>query len=443
MLSKELKPLAKQFTDELLQTGHASDSTSFSSCLDTFFDFLDIHPYITTVSDITRTDIEEYIQYVQAVPYTATNGYRPSFVYRRLRALSHFFDYLIINEDELESEMIPKSGLLYRSDFPKPNRRGVKHLPTWFSDYVHTKILDIPKDKENIKFRTMMLFIYHTGARNYDICTTLLHAVHMKYNRPWIWIFSNKMRREYEIPITDELHEAIKEYKKILKDEIKNREKQKHPITKRKVTYLFTGNETPNSLKDCFSRTLKDFIEDVINQAESDGYDVTDIRNLHVTTHKFRHTVGINLTRMGADPLLVAEFLGHSDLSMAQAYIQEDKEYIEEVLDEIQIEGMDDYEPIILDKDELMKTNDVVSKSQIGWCIHIGGDTPCGANPYVCWQCEKLQPRDDLEYLQFLNQQEKIHQELYERNKLLGFDTALKEEEKVLARIREFQNTLN
>ena len=73
------------------------------------------------------------------------------------------------------------------------------------------------------------------------------------------------------------------------------------------------------------SRRIKRFNECVVNKAKEKGYPVEQLEGIELTSHKFRHNVAIKLTRAGADPLLVAEFLGHNDLSMAQAYIQEDK----------------------------------------------------------------------------------------------------------------------
>lgn len=115
------------FTDDLKNTGHRSEGVSFESFLKTFLDFIDERPYITCVADITRDDIEEYISYIENVDYVTTNPYRPSYVYRRLRALNHFFEYLVIAEDEMPKNMVPSPGLLYKTDFPSSNRRGVKH----------------------------------------------------------------------------------------------------------------------------------------------------------------------------------------------------------------------------------------------------------------------------------------------------------------------------
>lgn len=442
MFLDEIRYLSTQYTDDLINSGHKSEGEVFKSALNTFVLFLSERPYISCINDITRQDIEEYIEYIWKVPYKAKNAYRPSFVYRRLRALNHFFDYLTIREDELPINMIPQAGIILRSDFPSPNRRGIKHFPTWFDNYVREKILNIPDTKQSIRFKTMMLFIYHTGARSLDICTVEFDSVFEKNGNPWIRIFSNKMKREYEIPIVDELYDAIIEYKKVKNEEIKKHKKQRHPVTNKKVTFLFSYKGKPEILKASFSRKLKLFVENVIKQAETEGFDVLSLKSLDITSHKFRHNISIKLTRMGADPLLVAEFLGHSDLSMAQAYIQEDMEYIDKLFKELNDDDLIIDEPIIIDRKELLKAGDIVSKTNVGWCVHINGNTPCGNDPYQCWNCEHLQPKEGPEYADYLTSQHKLHTMLYERNIALGFESAKEAEATVIKRIEQFQKTL-
>ena len=439
MYLDELKILIDSYTDDLKVMGHKAEGEGFRPCLYTFLDFLRERPYITSVSDICRGDMEDYIEYINEVPYeTKKGGYRPSFVYRRLRALDHFLDHLTLIQEELPEEMIPRAGLLEYSDFPAPNKRGVKHFPEWFDKYIHQKILDLPKSIRTIKFRTMMLFIYHTGARSLDMCTVELNALHQRGDRYWVRIYSNKLKKEYEIPVVDELANAIEEYKEVKNKEIQKRVKQKHPTSGKKVIYLFTNNGTPECFKNSFGQKLKHFTEEVLLSAEAEGHDVSELRDMGLTSHKFRHNVGIKLVRMGADPLLVAEFLGHGDLSMAQAYIQEDWDYINSVCEEIETDEDSIIEPIIIKKSELMQTGDVVSKTTVGWCAHINGVTPCGEDPYKCWRCEKLEPKEGEEYYEYLKDQQEIHSELYNRNVELGFEAAAEAEREVLDRIEQF-----
>lgn len=434
----ELEYYMDCFTGELKATGHKSEASSFQTALNTFLGFLEDKPYITCVADITRDDIEEYISYIENVDYVTTNPYRPNYVYRRLRALNHFFEYLVIAEDEIPESMVPSPGLLYRTDFPQPNRRGVKHFPVWADKYIHQKILDIPADKENILFRTMMLFLFHTGARSLDVSTIETDTLHKKVKRDWVRIFANKKRREYDIPVVDELARAIRKYKRMMKDEIAEFEEQQQLVTNQPVTYLFAGNRDPEAFKDAFCRKLKDFTDQVLEDARNDGYDTTDLEELHITSHKFRHNVAIKLIRLGADPLMVAEFLGHSDLSMAQAYIQEDMDYINDLYQEFEEDERDEVEPIIVTREQLFDTTEVISKTTVGWCVSICGQSPCGDNAYQCWECGKLEPKEGEEYQEYLQEQLALHQNLLERNEALGFEYAAEKERMVLNRIREF-----
>lgn len=146
--------------------------------------------------------------------------------------------------------------------------------------------------------------------------------------------------------------------------------------------------------------------------------------------------------------MLVAEFLGHKDLTMAEAYIGEDEAYIDEVLQELSDEGILDGAritpgPEMWEKNQIMQHSGVVKKVETGWCTYINGESPCGENPYTCWKCEKLKPDSGEEYKIFLEEQRKIHIELMNRDEELGLDAAFAEERCVIKRIDEFLNEVN
>lgn len=194
------------------------------------------------------------------------------------------------------------------------------------------------------------------------------------------------------------------------------------------------------------SRRIKRFNECVVNKAKEKGYPVEQLEGIELTSHKFRHNVAIKLTRAGADPLLVAEFLGHNDLSMAQAYIQEDKNEITEVMDELRESGVLEIqgeecgeEILIIDKKSIMESKEVVNKVITGWCTNFNGKSLCDENPYKCWLCENLKPDYESDkYIEFLREQLSIHNDLRKRNEELEFFDAMNIEINIITKINKF-----
>lgn len=450
MFPQSLEPLINEFIQMKKDRKQYSDADSFKTSLNRFSRYIISKPYIQSIRMIDRKDIEDYIEYLNTVEYNSKRvRYRNNFVYRNLRGLNKFFEYLTAITVEENSDFVPQSNLIRRDDFPSPNRRGVKHFPKWFDNLLLEEIEKITDNKIlSNKFKTILLLLYFTGMRIYDLCTLEQDCLFKKMNRNWIRIFSNKTKMYYEIPINDRLYNAILNYKSINKKSLEKIDECKHPTTGANVRFLFTPNYDAKTYRVTLAKKIKKFNNNIIKLAAEKDYPVDDLEGIALTSHKFRHNVAIKLTRAGADPLLVAEFLGHSDLSMAQAYIQEDENEISEVMDELRESGVLELdgeelseEILIIDKRSIMTSNEIVNKVVTGWCTNFNGKSICDENPYKCWLCENLKPDyNNDKYIDFLNTQLNIHKELKERNEGLGFIKAMEVEVSIINKINIFIN---
>ena len=448
MFPNNLEPFINDFIQMKRGRKQYSDAESFKVGLNRFIRYIISKPYIQSIKMIDRKDIEDYIEYLNNVNYRTCRGkYRNNFVYRNLRALNKFFEYLVAVNMETNSEFIPKANLIRREDFPSPNRRSIKHFPKWFDKLLLEEIENICDKKiYSNKFKTILLLLYHTGMRIYDLCTLEQDCLIKKMNRNWIRIFSNKTKMYYEIPINDNLYDAIIKYKEVNKKNLEKIEYCKHPTTNKDIKFLFTPNYDAKTYRITLSRKIRKFNNNVVKIAEEKGYPIEELDGIELTSHKFRHNVAIKLTRAGADPLLVAEFLGHNNLSMAQAYIQEDQNEINEIMDKLRENGVLEIEGdecgdeiLIIDKKSIISSNEVVNKVITGWCTKFNGKSICDENPYKCWLCENLKPDYENEkYIDFLEKQLIIHKELRERNEELGFMQSIDIEQSIINKINIF-----
>lgn len=449
MLASNINTLIGDFLNGMQLIYSESQIIIYKLGMKRFNEFFSARKDIDSISSIERIDIEKFIEYLWNVPYgnDKIKLYRPNFVYRNLHSVYKFFEYLIVHENEYERNDIPKNDLIHRSDFPAPNRRSVKHFPLWFDLFIHDEILNrkvsIFKNQFSLKSKTQLLLFYHTGLRISDLLRLNVDCITKKYDRYWMKIYSNKVKREYEIPIVNELYKVIEEYIEEYLDEIMEAPDYYIPRTQYHYKLLFPITKSLNNAKNNLSSVLKRFCIKAIDKAKKMGYDTTEIEEIGFSSHKFRHNAAIRLARLGADPLMIAEFLGHKDLSMAQAYIQEDEAYIDEVMKQLSDEGILEGArikpgPEMWERNLIMEHKGIVKKVETGWCTYINGESPCGDNPYICWQCEKLQPSEGEEYLNYLMEQKTIHLELLRRNEELCLQYPLEEEKQVISRIDEF-----
>jgi len=458
----KLSVVVNEFLVAYRCSGSRIDTISMQKGMDHFIEFLTMNPYIPSIQSIERWEIEKYIDFLTQYEYKAKNPYRPNFIYRNLRALYKFFEYLTINADKYDASYLPKAGLIRRSDFPAPNRRSNKHFPEWLDKLLHEGILNmkLPKDlkharRDNLRFQTQMLIIYHTGMRVNDIVNLEQDCLYMRQGKPWMRIFARKTNRYYEIPIVDELYKAILYYKDNYADELEKIPNERIPDSDVIVKRLFAPSRPLKTEDDYDFEKYKlegkitRFCKKIVDEAERNGVDISYVKEgFSVTAHKFRHNVAIKLVRLGADPLTIAEFLGHKDLSMAQAYIQEDQEHILSIMDELTemgiLEGHDmGLRPNLYTTDQIKGYQDEVRKVNGGYCTFLNGEAPCGEDPYRCWDCDKMKPdKENPEYEMFLLRQKEGHNMLLQRAKELGIEASIEREKHVLEMIEKFQKQL-
>lgn len=433
--------------DEILKN-KMSDASSFTSQLKRFLLFLSTKPYIDTVSDITRSDIEDYIKYLKSTDYNKLikNKNRNSFVYRNLRAVYKFFDYLSKREDSLKKENIPLKNLIYQSDFPNSVRRESKHLSTWADNLIIKNIERMPEEtKQELMEKTIMLLFYWTGVRCKDACTITRDCLSIKSDVYWLKIFSNKTRQEYEIPIVNILGEYIDKCIKMKTGKVNI-----HPTTGRRRRFLFWDNIKLNS----FQRNIYDLVIKLgcitKYQAIKEGVPIEDVNTLNITPHKFRHNIAIKYLRLGEDALSIAEMLGHTDLSMAQSYIKEDDEFLQTLMQKI-LNDKDIYNNeetsivkvnlnvpninLIKSKKEIFETNSKIQRVNTGWCIYDGDQPYCKEDKQSCvcfnssFDCNTQDSKEKLRVLI------KDHEDLLSYNNKNKFIKEAKKEKMIIKKL--------
>lgn len=147
-------------------------------------------------------------------------------------------------------------------------------------------------------WRCLFLCLYQAGMRRAEVLTLTKDRVHLDVIRKGREIISygvihaiGKGNKERFIPITEELHSALKAHL---------------PSIRKKTGYLFQNEKTKEPYTD-----IRKAMERARKAAGVDK---------RVTPHLFRHSFATHLMEQGADIRGVQELLGHEDLGTTQFY---------------------------------------------------------------------------------------------------------------------------
>ena len=451
----DIDTLTKDFMLDVALNYSQSQCEISRKVMERFVAYLDEHTHIKWMAQMERSDIEKYYGHIWHEEYGEHINdedckFRPNHVYRSISTLNRFFQFLACHQKEYQAADMPKGNLILKGDAPSPHRRSAKYLPAWYDCMFHEKVLTTPilygptcTTRYNLKTKLEFLLLYHTGVRVADLITLEWDCIYEAYGKHWIRVYANKVKREYTFPVVEELVKVMHEYQSAYGEIIKGLPKLSRPGSSIQVHPLFKHVGKLGNITNSIRYKLKNFTNEIITGAKEQGIDTSFFDEVRIRPHLFRHNAAKRLVRLGADPLLVAEYLGHNNLSMAQNYLEEDEDMVEEFLESLKEEGVLDHVcvepgPEMWERTAIFKYKDVVHKVDTGWCTSVNGQTPCGDNPYECWECDKLEPYDTKEYAGYLKEQLAIHEELLIKDERLGFSEAANQERRVIKRIKEF-----
>ena len=439
-----IAPLIKRFINYKIDNGQKSEANSFKSQLKRFMLFISNKFYIDYISEIDRKVIKEYIDYLKNSSYNefVNNKSRKSFVYRNLRAAYKFINFLLIIKDDLDEKDIPQFNLFNKMDFPNPNRVSIKHFPDWADKLVISTILNMPENNsEELRKKTIMLLFYSIGIRKKDLCTLTKHCLINKHGDKWIRIFSNKTKQMYEIPIYQDVPKYLNKCV-----ELDMGKKDIHPTLERKCDFLFW-----NEYKfETFYRKVNDLVLKIGSivkyKALKKGISLHEINNIHITAHKFRHNFAIKIKRLELDPYRIAELLGHDDLGMAQAYLQEDFDHLsddirdveDDLIDKMITDEIELTDPNLLNsKEKLFDSGEKLRRVQTGWCVFNGSAPPCGSDNN-CLSCSQLSFYNEQKNKEILEDLLNDNKDLLKYNNENEYLDEAKKTEKIINNINEF-----
>ena len=272
----------QKFITYLHKTRKASANTemSYRRDLEKLYRFLNGEPGITAWENVTTTNLNSYMLYMEEQKYASSS------ISRSVASIRSFFHYLD------KRNLIPDNP----ADELKPPKVE-KKLPDILSVYEVDLLLDQPnrETSKGLRDRAMLELLYATGIRVSELISLRLNDVNLKMN----YISCAERAKERAVPFGSAAREALTEYLDKARDTF--------PMAQ-ESDILFTNVSGRQMSRQGFWKLLK-------------GYAALAGIERDITPHTLRHSFAAHMIENGADLKSVQEMLGHSDISSTQIYV--------------------------------------------------------------------------------------------------------------------------
>lgn len=277
-----MKKVIKSFIDFLEYEKHVSSNTlqSYRRDIDQYMNFLgerDIKSLQKTNKDV----VNEYLSTLQE------KGRSASTISRNLASLRSFYRFTTKNKFIDED---PTSGL----ESPKIERK----LPQILSTQEVELLLSQPNvsDLKGLRDKAMLELLYATGIRVSELISLNIDDLDFENSQ----VRCNAQGRPRFIPLAKSAMLAIQNYVDGARRSM---------IHSYDEVALFVNVSGTRITRQGFWKIIKFYK----NQAKIEA---------DITPHTLRHSVAAHLLQNGADIKSIQEFLGHSDISSTQIYMQ-------------------------------------------------------------------------------------------------------------------------
>ena len=255
-------------------------TSSYIRDLEHYATYLEEERKVYRVDDITKQDIETYLEYLNKNNYTTTS------LARKLTAIKNFHKFL------LAVNRLPNDVAI---TLERPKLR--KSLPNVLTVDEVDKLLNIntitPFDYRN---KAMLELLYGTGLRISEMLDLKLTDV--DFENCVVRCFG-KGSKERIVPIGEYIIDSLTNYLTYGRNQLLN---------KKKVSdYLFLNSRGDRISRFSFFKILKKLLRE------------KDIKK-DVSPHSLRHSFATHMLENGADLRSIQELLGHSDIATTRIY---------------------------------------------------------------------------------------------------------------------------
>lgn len=196
-------------------------------------------------------------------------------------------------------------------------------------EYLQMWVAALPSDNlrnTRVKARTkhLLALLYLTAARLSDVSSARMGDIQQRDDGTWWWRVVGKGQKEADIPVTQELLDSIKAYRRFY-----NLTALPSPSDPMPLVMRLGGPETGNALltDSMVYKCIKGMFEGASRSAESDGNVEIAAGLARASTHWLRHTSLTHQVEAGIPLPVVRDNARHASIATTSRYLwTEDKE---------------------------------------------------------------------------------------------------------------------
>ena len=235
------------------------------------------------VAQITWREIDHFIAHQHQQKLAATT------INRRLNALKRFFDFLVVEREQLPGNPLKPSHYL-RLGKPLPKKLSQEQVTRLFTQI------------ENRQDRAIFLLMLRCGLRVSEVAQ--LKMADIDWDQKAVLIEQGKGRKDRRVYLSVDALESLRECQ------------QQRPAG------VFGNGFFWNQKRRNQPLSLKAI------QKKMERY--TKAANIEASCHSLRHTFASNLLEEGAQIISIKEFLGHSSITSSERYARLSNQHIKQ-----------------------------------------------------------------------------------------------------------------
>ncbi len=281
-----------EFQQYLTEEKNASNNTisSYIRDINQFLAYLGTKRTCRCVSDVTKSDVERYVEWL------SKNGKSAATISRSVASLKCYSGFLIITSRIKDNPLLNITTV-----------RTVKKLPQILTSREVELFLEQPEctDMKGYRDKAMLELLYATGIRVSELIALDIDDVNLSTGL----ICCQSGSKERTIPLYPAAIRAISDYINLVRNQM-----LAHPSEQA----LFVNMSGERMSRQGFWKIVKHYQEKAHIEKE-------------ITPHTLRHSFAAHLLENGADLRSLQEMLGHADISSTQVYTQLVKKQLKDV----------------------------------------------------------------------------------------------------------------
>lgn len=316
--SDEIKDIVKDYVWQNYRVGNKQLSSLYRELNSLFIRFNDfmVLRKITSLKELTNTDIENFISYLRT---TISGRTGKPLAYHSQKKTLDIVKSLIRWCQLHRPDDVPQTEIFTGSEYRGVNSKlRIDFIP----DEVVAQINKALKTEENLYLKYGIIILQSTGMRIGDLIKLRIDCIHPHPISGYTiqWLQHKGQKNKAPMPVRSECVQVVDQLIELTKDlRSECDDKDKDVLMIRRVSNGKSTGRVMSLNTFLINNWFKDFIKrNIIMDANGEYY--------NLTSHQFRRTLGTDMLSKGTNINVIQQVLGHTDPSVTKRFYADVKD---------------------------------------------------------------------------------------------------------------------